>query len=314
MAEKKCKYCAMRIPKDAKVCPRCHKRQGWSLPAKILGALFIMGMIGAGINSIHQYESSHQIAMAPRVEDTNGQKSQSELGNNAEAEGFAKAMNSMSGGKIVWHLDLTPQKIRGRDIVDYRKSVSYCKATISVTRDEWFKISETEQKNFIKSQLDVLHKPPLINVSQVLDYYPNSTGEASILADGKVVATGKYSKKAIEIVLQPGTYKPDEVGKYWAKINIVFETVGVKFEGTTNIPDSKSILFTFSNAKYKAQSNVVVHDGTFSTDTFKYYRSNFPFGKYSLKLNAVNPLLEARGVVVLPDTKSFSVTFAPTKL
>jgi len=47
--EKKCKYCAMMIPKDAAICPHCRKKQGWTWPAKIFLALIIIGMFGSFI-------------------------------------------------------------------------------------------------------------------------------------------------------------------------------------------------------------------------------------------------------------------------
>jgi hypothetical protein len=47
MTEKKCKYCAMIIPKEAKICPHCRKRQGWTLPAKLgLGIIIFIVIIG----------------------------------------------------------------------------------------------------------------------------------------------------------------------------------------------------------------------------------------------------------------------------
>lgn len=39
--EKKCKHCAMMIPKAAKICPHCRKKQGWTMPAKIVMGLII---------------------------------------------------------------------------------------------------------------------------------------------------------------------------------------------------------------------------------------------------------------------------------
>jgi hypothetical protein len=249
---------------------------------------------------------------------TTGYCNQTGLGNNIEAEGFAGSMTDVARetwpkGNVIWQLELTPQKISGNDIVDYRKRVSYCKATISINHAEWLNLSETQQRNYIKSCLNVLHKPPVIKLSQVLDYYPNSTGEVSIIVDNKPAAMGKYSKTNLDIILHPNTYKPDQVGKYSAKISVVFESSGVKFEGTTNIPDSESILFTLAKGNYRAQSKVAIHNGTFSTGTFSNKGNPLPFGKYSVSLNTTNPMLEVTGIVVLPDTKSLSLTFAPTK-
>jgi hypothetical protein len=285
------------------------KNMNWTFLAKVFGIPLFVGMIMA---------QCPPYSFAGVTRDNINTQNQAAYGNNLEAEGFARDMNRMSNGKIVWHLDLTPQTIEGHNIVDYRKIVSYCKAAITITADEWLNLSETQQKNYIRSSLDALHNPPLFNLSKVLDYYPHSSGEVTIFVDGKVVARGKYSKKQTEIVLQPGTYKPDEVGKYWAKINVGFETVGIKFEGTTNMPDSTAILFTFSkgfsNKKYIVQSKVAVHNGAFSTETFQYHRNPFPFGKYSLHLNVGEPMFEARGIVILPDTKNLTVNFSPTKM
>jgi len=55
MVEKKCKHCAMMIPKEAKICPHCRKRQGMGLFAKIIigvfGFLVLAGVIGRLIDS-----------------------------------------------------------------------------------------------------------------------------------------------------------------------------------------------------------------------------------------------------------------------
>lgn len=44
MTEKKCKQCAMMIPKEAKICPHCRSKQGWTTCAKagLIGILFIV--------------------------------------------------------------------------------------------------------------------------------------------------------------------------------------------------------------------------------------------------------------------------------
>ena len=54
MTEKKCKYCAMMIPDEAKICPHCRKPQGWTRPAKsCLAGMIIIAflMIVANYNS-----------------------------------------------------------------------------------------------------------------------------------------------------------------------------------------------------------------------------------------------------------------------
>lgn len=46
MDEKKCKHCAMMIPKEAKVCPHCRKKQGTSIITMIVAGFFILFVIG----------------------------------------------------------------------------------------------------------------------------------------------------------------------------------------------------------------------------------------------------------------------------
>src|ERR1700694_3777521 len=101
-------------------------------------------------------------------------------GNNAEAESFAKDMSTPGA---VWRLELTPEEMTGRDVVQYRRNVSVAKATVTVKSSEWVNNSETQQRNMIKVWMNTLHKPPLMSLSKVLDYYPNSSGEIVVLAE-----------------------------------------------------------------------------------------------------------------------------------
>jgi len=97
-------------------------------------------------------------------------------GNNAEAADFAKAITELTRqtwpkARAVWNLELTPQEVAG-DILTYRRHVTHCKATVSMS-DEWLRQTESEQRTFLRSSLDVLHKAPAFQ-SGALDYYPNS--------------------------------------------------------------------------------------------------------------------------------------------
>ncbi len=243
-----------------------------------------------------------------------------DLGVNSEAQDFAKSMTELAKatwpkGKVVWHLELSPKIVKD-DIVAYRKSVKYCKATISVS-EEWFKITETEQRNFIKTSLDVLHKPSAFP-SKTLDYYPNSSGELSMLVGDKVVATGKYSNTKTDISLKPRTYKKDTKAKYSAKISILNKDGLIQFQGVTNLQNSESILFTISKGSYSAQSKAVVQNGSFLTETFSNKGNPLSPGTYSLHLNVFNPktslMIEAKGTIILPQTKVIELTFNPTIL
>jgi hypothetical protein len=53
--EKKCTYCAMMIPKEAKICPHCHKKMplsgGVVLTVILVSSFFIIWAIGSGSKS-----------------------------------------------------------------------------------------------------------------------------------------------------------------------------------------------------------------------------------------------------------------------
>jgi hypothetical protein len=42
MNQKTCRYCSMLILKDAKICPHCGKKLGWSWPVKVLVGMAIL--------------------------------------------------------------------------------------------------------------------------------------------------------------------------------------------------------------------------------------------------------------------------------
>lgn len=52
MVEKKCKYCAMMIPKEATICPHCRRRQGMSGGFKFFLGLILFFTVMAIISSL----------------------------------------------------------------------------------------------------------------------------------------------------------------------------------------------------------------------------------------------------------------------
>lgn len=64
MEEKKlCKYCKTEIPKDAKICPNCHKKQGvkiWQIVLVVLIVLCIIGTFSSGSDKSYNVDSQSQ--------------------------------------------------------------------------------------------------------------------------------------------------------------------------------------------------------------------------------------------------------------
>jgi hypothetical protein len=242
-----------------------------------------------------------------------------DLGSNTESRNFAKTMSESSksfGVMAQWQLELAPKEIM-EEIVSYRKSVKYCKATITVN-EEWFKLTNTDQENFIRVLLNNLHKPVIFQ-SKTLDYYPNSSGDVSIIVNGKLVATGKYTPTETNFSLVQGTYKEDTVnikGKYKVRIKVLNTKGRIKFQGDTNIPNSESILLSLRQEGYSGQTQVKVQNGKFISTPFSNLGKPISPGSYSLKLNISNSksrlMLEGKETFNFPQTQTFVIVLNPT--
>jgi hypothetical protein len=271
-------------------------------------ALSILGC-SAPTNSPHQ---SASLVVSPVVSAT---------GNNSEAVNFAKAMTEITRqtwpqAEAVWSLELTPQEVGG-DVVQYRKSVTHCKATISIS-DAWFRQNENSQRNFIGSALKTLHQPPAMPSGE-LDYYPNSTGELQVAVKGRVVAHGTYTKSKSDVRLEPGTYAVERSssGPLTASVSIANEGSVVRFQGSTNVPDGDSILVTLKGHGYEGQTKVLVVGGGFTTEGFSNRGRAFSPGTYSLQFNVFEPksglMIEAKRAISIPEAAPFSMVFRPVK-
>jgi hypothetical protein len=238
-------------------------------------------------------------------------------GNNSEATDFAATMTKIAKAtwpkaNIVWRLELTPQQM-ARNIVQYRKSVEYCKVTI-YAGSEWQIQTKADQETYIKSVLNALHKSPALS-SGTLDYYPNSSGELTVKIDGRTVATGRYSAASMRINVQPGTYKADSIAtaSYSATISAIREGGAVRFKAETNLPTSEEVLFTVSQGSYSAQSKARVVNGSAVTEGFTNGGSPLSPGIYTIKLNVFNPrtglMIAATGEVNLFRSQSVRVVF-----
>jgi hypothetical protein len=243
------------------------------------------------------------------------------FGNNEEALRFATAMTQIAAStwpkaNIVWHLELTPARL-GENLERYRQSVTTCKARILVN-EEWYKETETSQRTFVESAMNVLHKAAAFP-DKTLDYYPNSSGEVSIIVGNRTVASGQYTKTKATVSLKSGTSKSAKPSAdYTAKVVIENEGSKPRFRIVTNLPAVDSILITLARGSYMAQDKATVRNGECVSALFGYEGGTFPPGVYSLELNVFDPttglMIQARGRVNLFQTKAVELTFAKTKL
>lgn len=244
------------------------------------------------------------------------------VASNKEAQDFATAMNNNSkafGVKAEWYIELEPAEIKG-DIEEYRNSVKYVKATITVDPYKWEKMTNTAQDNFIRAMMNTIHKPAAFQ-SKTLDYYPNSSGELSIVAKGKVIAKGTYTPTTSDVKLgDETTYAKDTVnvkGKYSVKLTVDNKDNGIELKGLTDLPEGEEVLISLKGEGFSGQSKVAVRDGKFTTETFSNRGSALLSGEYSVYLNVYNSkttlMLEGRDKLNIPQTTKLSIVMNPTK-
>jgi len=243
-------------------------------------------------------------------------------GNNPEAVSFAKAMTDLTRqtwpkSQAVWNLELIPQQLND-NLLDYRKSVTRCSATISMS-DEWLRQTESEQRSFLKTALDVLHLVPALPTGP-LDYYPNSSGEVSIKVADRVVAHGTYTRTRTDIHLEPGSFaqsKPSN-SEFTLSVSVVNDGGRVRFQGTTSLPDSESILVTLEGRGYSGQTKVTVNGGRIVTDTFSNGGASLSPGSYSLQFNVFDPktnlMIQAKTRLMLFEARTIDLKFKPVSL
>jgi len=65
MAEKKCRYCSMMIPGDAKICPHCRKSQSAGTTRNIIGLLVLIFILYT-CSQIPSFDSYRQKAQAAK--------------------------------------------------------------------------------------------------------------------------------------------------------------------------------------------------------------------------------------------------------
>jgi heme/copper-type cytochrome/quinol oxidase subunit 1 len=101
MMEKKCKHCAMMIPRAAKICPHCSKAQGWTATAKIGAFLVSLVVVIAFISSMASW---NQTAPALPTEDDLPQRAF------YKAQGYVKANLKAPSTAVFPHYDLASVK------------------------------------------------------------------------------------------------------------------------------------------------------------------------------------------------------------
>ncbi len=185
--------------------------------------------------------------------------------------------------------------------------------------DEWLRQTESGQRTFLRSSLDVLHKAPAFP-SGALDYYPDSSGEILIKVGHRVVARSTYTRAKTDVRLEPGTFAEDRpsASQFSASLSIVREGGAMSLQGTTNLFDGQSILVTLEGQGYSGQTKVSVSGGRIATEGFSNRGRPLSPGVYSLQLNVFNPktglMIEAKRRVTLFSARTVELTFKPVKL
>lgn len=101
--EKKCKHCAMMIPKEAKVCPYCRKKQGTSFAVGCFTVFLILIIIGIAVSAFKEQHTSAPVqvekaqpenASAPVQVEKAQPENAVEMGNRWK---YSEAKDEMSG-------------------------------------------------------------------------------------------------------------------------------------------------------------------------------------------------------------------------
>lgn len=103
MAEKKCRFCAMIVPKEASFCPFCRKQLKTSFGVKLFAGLMLTGFVAAALTP------AEKKSVVPKQQEINLTEKGKKV-KNKHPEWDNDVCNTIAAGKI--HPGMTPAHVR----------------------------------------------------------------------------------------------------------------------------------------------------------------------------------------------------------
>jgi hypothetical protein len=170
MSEKKCRYCAMMIPKEAKICPHCRKRQGLSWPVKILLTLIGLALLPSFIRGITEYE---------KAKSTTSSTTSHDLSSKQEALSSVKLKYNWgkAGFDNVMEANFTIENQSKYDIKDLEiKCTHFAKSGTVIdsnTRTIYDIVKAKSKKKFDKFNMGFIHSQANSSICEITDLKVN---------------------------------------------------------------------------------------------------------------------------------------------
>ena len=201
--------------------------------------------------------------------------------------------------------------------------------------DEWFFSEEDENslaERMVKAGRFLKLGPQAVKASVIKCGPPRGlckvrmdegmhTGQTAFVSRPYIGVKPKWAEaNELPSALKPRTSEKETAARpiYSARISILNESGSVRFTGTTNLPDSESILVSLEGTGYTAQSKVIVRNGRFTTEQFSNRGKALSPGTYTLHLNVYNPksklMVEAKTRINPHEPKTVDITFKATDL
>jgi len=105
MPEKKCRFCAMAIPKEASFCPYCRKQLKTSYGVKLFAGLLLLGFIGAALSPSERSQPTPSQSGSEITLTGKGKKIK-----NKHPQWDNEICNTVASGKI--HPGMTTEQVR----------------------------------------------------------------------------------------------------------------------------------------------------------------------------------------------------------
>lgn len=131
-ATKKCKYCKTEIPKDAKICPNCKKKQGLKVWQIVLIVFVVLAVIGAFIPKDDKPTSTTSSQNQASTSSSQSSQSSEEESSKEETEKTEFAQGETVNFKGVEYTVTNVEKTKGNEIDSAKDGYEYVIVSIKI--------------------------------------------------------------------------------------------------------------------------------------------------------------------------------------